>query len=914
MDSQPLIARRDEMAAVERFLGETAPRGLLLEGEAGIGKTTTWAAGVESARARGMTVLVARPAGAEVRLSYAGLSDMIGRLPPSAFAVLPPPQQQALDTALLRAVDSGRPTDARAVGQGLIGVLRTIAAASPTVVAIDDLQWLDPPSARAMVFALRRLDDEPVALLATARTSAEEAPPFGVERAFPERSLRRVRVAPMTATEVDQLLRVRLALNLSRPALARLYERSGGNPFFALEIGRLLERRRIEAADGLPLPHSLRELVHERLAPLPPKTRRALFAAAGLSQPRLDLLGRTATADLEPAVEAGVVRLEGGTVRFAHPLLAFVPYEEAPAAQRRRLHARLAEVVPDAEERARHLALAATGPDERVAGELDRAAGRALARGAPDAAAELARLAQRLAPGRNVERLLAEAEYTFESGDSAHARTLMSQAVDQLEPGPRRAHALARLAWFRGGWGDDPYDAIDLLDGAVEQAGDDLGVQAEVYECLTWQCHLVGRHDDAARYARLGAQAAADLGDPQWITLLGVAVALAEGKVGRAGAARAAVADIGNGDSAAKQPRVINDPSWVQAIFLASDGDVEGGLVLMRGLHERAVALGDESSLPNLLEHEALLEFRAGAWRRADRLLDTAVDIAVRTDQEIQRLAVQSWRAFLDAHLGRVDAALSTAASTIAAAEGRRLPVYSDAARWALMRLELSRGEPAAALAWFEWMRNPHRGIGEHSFFRHYGDAAEALAELGDAAGAASAVRRWRARATALDRAAAGPGGDRCLGVAAVAAGDGDRGLALLDRAVARGRHVGEPFELGRSLLALGTTRRRLRQKRPAALALGEALELFELLPAPLWAERTHGELSRIGGRRVAAGELTETERQVAALVATGCSNAEVAQALVLSRKTVEWNLSKVYRKLGVRSRAELAARGAGQI
>src|SRR5207245_11249807 len=157
------------------------------------------------------------------------------------------------------------------------------------------------------------------------------------------------------------------------------------------------------------------------------------------------------------------------------------------------------------EERARHLALAAGGPDGRVAIELDRAARRALARGAPDAAAELVRLARRLTPGSDVERLLAEAEYTSESGDSAHARALMQEAVERLDAGPRRAHAVTRLAWFRGTWGDDPHGALELLDGALEEAKGDLAVEVEVLECLTWQCQDVGRHDDAARYARLGA-------------------------------------------------------------------------------------------------------------------------------------------------------------------------------------------------------------------------------------------------------------------------------------------------------------------------------------------------------------------------------------------------------------------------
>jgi DNA-binding CsgD family transcriptional regulator/uncharacterized protein HemY len=911
---QGLTGRQHELAAVETFLDEHGPRALLLEGEVGIGKTSLWAAGLRASRGRAMAVLSARAAGAEVRLTFAGLSDLLGRLPGTAFAALPPPQHRALDAALLRDDAPDGLVDPRAVGQALLGVLRAVAADGPIVVAIDDLQWLDPPSERALTFALRRLVDEPVALLATARMDADEPPPLGLERLLPDGRLRRLRIGPLSHSAVHELLRARLGLNLSRPALLRLHERTGGNPFFALEIGRLLEGRRIEAASELPLPRSLRELVHERLARLPAGTRRVLLTAGALSQPRLSLLGRTAAADLRPAVERGIVRLEGDVVVFAHPLLAFVPYEEAPAADRRRIHARLARVVGDVEERARHLAFAASGPNERVAKELDHAARRARARGAPDAAAELVRLARRLTPGSNVERLLAEAEYTFESGDAARARTLMEEALDLFDAGPRRSHVLARLAWFRGAWGSDPHGALALLDGAVEQAAGDLAVEAEIFECLAWHSHFVGRHDEAARYARLGAAAADELGDPRWMALLGLAVALAEGKLGRARAARAAVARLEDLSAAVVHLRVIEDPAWLVATFLASDGDLKGALALVRPLHDRALERGDESSLPNLLEYLALLEFRAGNWQRADELVENASEIAVRTDQENQRLALRAWRAFLDAHLGRVESAQAAAADTIAAAAERRLPVFEDVARWALMLLDLSRDDPAATLAQFDQLVHPDRGIGEHSFFRHYGDAAEASAALGQSDAAAAAVRRWRARATALDRAVAGPGGDRCLGLVAVGMGDLERGLRLLERAVARGRALPEPFELARSLLALGTAQRRARYKRMAATTLGQALEIFERLPAPLWAERVTREVARIGGRRVDDGALSETERRVVALVAAGRTNDEVARELVVSTKTVEWNLSKVYRKLGVRSRAELAARLARQI
>jgi DNA-binding CsgD family transcriptional regulator len=862
-----------------------------------------------------MVVLSARPTGSEVRLSFAGLADLVGRLPESVFASLPSPQRRALDAALLRVDASRGAIHSRAVGQALVGVLRRVAAEAPAVVAIDDLQWLDSPSGRAVGFALRRLVDEPVALLVAHRSDSVSLP-LDLDRVVPEGRLRRIRVSPLGARAIDELLRWRLGLTLSRPARVRLHERAGGNPFFALEIGRMLTRGRIEAAEEMPLPRSLRDLVHERLARLPTATKRVLLAAAALSQPRLELLGRRARTDIGPALNEGIVRLDQGVVVFAHPLLALVPYEEASPSQRRRLHARLARLVSDVEERARHLALAASAPDERVAVELDGAARLAHARGAPEAAAELAQLAQQLTvePDSRVERLLAEAEYRFASGDSARARALMEQAVARLEPGPRRVHAAARLAFFRGGWGDDPHGALALLEGAVEQAGGDLAALAEVYEALTWHSHLVGRHDDAARFARRGAEAADRLGDPRWIGLLGLAVALAEGKLGNARRARAAVSRLEKLPGRIDYLRVIDDPTWMRALFRASDGDLDAARALIRPLYDRALELADESSPPNLLEHLALVEFRAGDWSLADELIDTAIEIAVRTDQDVQRLALQPWRAFLDVHLGRAERARSIAGETIATTQKRGLPMYEDAAHWALVRLHLINDDAGTALAEFQQMQNPGRGMGEHTFFRHYGDAAEALVSVGDLEAATRMVHRWRAHATALDHAAAGPGGDRCRGLVEVARGHRNAGLQLLERAVGRSRTLGEPFELGRSLLALGIGHRQAQHKRDAATTLHEALEMFERLPAPLWAIRAHHELARIGGRPVADGALTETERRVVELVTAGSSNAEVARALTLSTKTVEWNLSKIYRKLGVRTRVELAARVAEQI
>ena len=335
----------------------TVRAGFCSTGDPGIGKTCVWAAGVEASRERGMTVLAARPTGSEVRLSFAGLTDLVGRLPARAFASLPPPQQRALDAALLRADAPTHRTAARAVGQALLGVLRAVAAESPTVVAIDDLQWLDPPSGRALSFALRRLADEPVALLATARMDAHEAPPIDLERMFPDGRLRRVRVGPLSERR-----RRRAAACAARPQPVAC-RHSCACMSGPAEIRSSRSRSDVCSRVGGSRRHTncrcrvrFASSCTSGSRGCRSKTRRVLLAAAGLSQPRLSLLGRTAASDLRPG--GGGRDREGrpGCGVFAHPLLAFVPYEEAPPRSGVDPRASRA-MVRDVEERARHLAL-----------------------------------------------------------------------------------------------------------------------------------------------------------------------------------------------------------------------------------------------------------------------------------------------------------------------------------------------------------------------------------------------------------------------------------------------------------------------------------------------------------------------------------------------------------------------------
>ena len=253
--TDPIIGREDELDSVRVFFSSVrdGPAALLLEGDAGIGKTTLWAAGVTAAGAEpNRRVLRARPAEAETAMSFAGLSDLLVDVLDAALAELPAPQRHALEVALLLEPGGPRPPDHRAVGAGFLGAVRALACDGPLLVAIDDVQWLDPPSAAAVAFALRRLTDERVDFLLAQRLEPEALPALGLDRPPAELELLRVRLEALSFAALQRLLRGRLGASFTRPALRRIHETSGGNPFFALELGRALgELGRLEPGDPL---------------------------------------------------------------------------------------------------------------------------------------------------------------------------------------------------------------------------------------------------------------------------------------------------------------------------------------------------------------------------------------------------------------------------------------------------------------------------------------------------------------------------------------------------------------------------------------------------------------------------------------------------------------------------------------
>ncbi len=919
------MGRDEELAAIGRFL-DSRTGVLLVEGEVGIGKTTLWRAGVELAAGRSYRVLAAQPAGCETELSFAALRDLLEGTFGRVEGELPDPQRRALAVALLLAEPQGPPPEPGAIAAGLLGTLRALARDRPLLVAVDDLQWLDPASAAALGYSLRRLREEPIMALLTRRAEAGSPPP--VLDAFPRERLEVLSLGPLTLGALGHLLRHRLGASYPRPTLRRLHETSGGNPLYALEIARVLEERGAspEPGDPLPVGGSLRELLHSRLAALPAETLDGLLVAACLSRPTVALvqraLARPALPLLDPAVRRRVIDLDGERIRFSHPLLAALVYDVSLGGRRRDLHRRLAEVVADVEERARHLALGAEAADEQVAAAVEEGAQAALARGGRTAAAELAARARLLTPPERGDqafrRALAEAQYRFESGDTEQAEALLDQLVADTAPGRRRALALARQARIRH-FARDIAAGIALLEQALAEAGNDACLRAEIEEGLAWGL-LLARRDlaGAAKHARSAAALAEQAGERAALAEALAARALIE--FVRGGDWRSTMARALDLEEATLHLRVLRHPSFAYGYCLSCADQHEEARAVFQGLHRRALERGDESAVPSILNHLALIELLAGRWVAAEGYLEEGLELALELGQGPARASMLAKKAMLAARRGHVQAARETAAESLALAAGpgfdparpqRALDRGGETAMWTLGFVALSLDEPEEAHRWLGPLAAAllAAGIREPGELRCLPDAIEALVALGrleEAEARLSLLERWSGR---LDRPSAHAAAARCRGLLLAAQQGPEEALAPLRQAADSARQAAMPFEEARTLYALGRAQRRAKEKRQARTTLERALALFESLGAELWTDTVRAEMARIGGRAPSPGELTPTERRVAELAAEGRSNREIAAAMFVTVKTVEFHLRHVYAKLGVRSRAQLARR-----
>lgn len=893
----PPVAVGDVDTAVERFLDDltSGPRGLSIRGAAGSGRTTVWSAAADRATAAGHLVLRARPAREDRLLTRSGLADL-------------------LDGAEVLTEVLDPDCDALRLGRTLLDHLRGLAAERPVVVAVDDVSWLDPLSLRALRYAVRRLgDDDPVGFLGTVRSDVRPTPTAFED---PTRAAT-VDLLPLDLPTLRQVL-APVVRAISAPTLRAIHRATGGNPGAAINLALALAAGAPETITS----GTGDDATGERLDRLPPATTAvvAAVAVAGAALPD-DLRA------IAPATEAGLDRaiadgIAAGVLVVRHdqrvdvtdPLLASAAYGRLPPLARRGLHDRSAVRARHPLVRARHVALATGEPDPDVAATLEEAATDAAAAGDPDLAADLARHSVRLTPVTDHDavhrRILAEVAHRAVAGDTAAAVARLD-ALLAASASPRRRvevllHrcAVVREAPVDGdpGGSEDTASEAALID-ALEAAGDDPALRARVLDSLGWQRGLF-RGDLRTGLRDLGdaAVVAAASGDRAlWVGVeahrLHAAVMAAETvPVPPLPEASDPCAVAGGGPEA-----------W-RAKHLLWTGDLDGARALLDRQLRRIGQAGCEQERPYRLYDRILCDVAAGDLATAeDRSLT-----AVRAARDADSADALGWltypRGLVHAWCGRRDEALD-AADRLAGgtARPRGLPAVARGHHLRAL-VALGAGDPAsaadAALAATGTLAR--WGVRHPGVLPAAGLAVTALAALGDLERLTTVgdglrdACRWLATPWA-DAIVTRLDGDR-----AQALGDHDAAAVAFDAAAVGFSTTGHLLDAARARLAAGVALLRSGRRTRAAEALAEAHGALSAAGAADWVDQAAAWLERAQPGR-SDGDLTTMERRIAAHVAEGARNREIATSLYVSVATVEAHLTRTYRKLGIRNRSELA-------
>lgn len=901
MESE-IVGREAELACLEAFLRRAEPRvaGLVLAGEAGIGKSILWDAGVEQARSLGYTVLSSRPVEAERTLDGVVLADLLEPIVDDVLPTLLAPRRRALEVALLREEASADPVDRRALAVAVRDLLQAVGRGRRLLLAIDDAQWADPLSSSTLAFALRRLPAGDLLVLLARRAPDGAATPL--EQGFAPDQLRRLPVGPLSLGAFHLFLRARVGRAFARQTLVRIHDGSGGNPFFALEIARCLGAEADPLAP-LPIPETLESLLRARLAEFPAATREALALISALGTADgsvLESAGLSLRA-LEPAVAAQAIEAEDGTLRFSHPLLASVVYDDLDGERRRGVHASVAEVVGDPFLRARHIALSKEGPDADVASMLDGAARGALARGGAAAAAELAEHALRLTPRELADerhrRLLEAARAHQAAGEWPRAQKFVLDLLAEADAAPWRAEALVLLAQL-----EPIARAADLLEEALHEATSRPALQSLIHCRLAWMKRFRG----GSEHARAALELAETLGDDELRARAAAVQAILDWFAARPTNRNDLLTVARHLPAAVGAERLVQEATQAIVNTFAQSSKRDAARTMLQREHSQWRER-DEPRAARALWGLAWLEFWAGNWELAAEHAVCSRDIAIQYGLEVPQDHLPS--AVIAVHRGQLELArehsergLELAGEHFGFHPPQHLAVLGLAAAWS--------GHRAQALEWFEKAEQRAAMLEwrEPSVRWWTPDHAELLLELGRTDDAARLVDIWETDALRVSREWVLAHVTRCRGLLAAAGGDVEHALARLSEAAAAHAEMGDPFGRGRALLALGIVRRRARQKRPAREAIEAALGVFDTIGASCWTEKARAELGPVSVRTRNPG-LTPAERRVATLVAEGKTNREVASALFLAERTVASHLTHVYAKLGVRSRTELARR-----
>jgi DNA-binding CsgD family transcriptional regulator/tetratricopeptide (TPR) repeat protein len=895
-----LTDRVSECRALDRLVGAVwagESRALVVRGDPGVGKSVLL--GHLAAKASGSGCRVVRAVGvqSEMELAFAGLHQLCAPMLDHAGSI-PVPQHDALRTAFGMA--AGPPPDRFFVGLAVLSLLSEVAGDRPLVCLVDDEQWLDRASVQALGFAARRLGADPVGVVFAAREPGAEL------AGLPE-----LEVTGLGDEDARALLAAALAGPLDARVADLIVAETRGNPLALLELPRGLSPAELAGGFGLPAAAPLTGRIEDsftrQLGALPGQTRRLVALAAADPSGDRSLVWRAArrlgipVQAAAPAVEAGLVEFSG-QVRFRHPLARSAAYRSAAFSERQQLHAALAEVTnpqADPDRRAWHLAAAAPGPDEDVAVELERSAGRAQARGGLAAAAAFLQRSVELTvdPARHADRALAAAQASMQAGAFGKALDLLAVA----EAGPLDEFASARADLLRGqiavalGSGD----AAALLLGAARCLEPlDLDLARETY-LTAWGAAVVAGDLEGGHIVGEISRAIRSLppppGPPRPLDLLldGLALLTIEGRA--AGTPRL--------QRAAKSLHEISAEDalrwgWMAAAPSFAVWDNEGMLAIAARVLQLVRDSGALAQLPIHLSAVALARAWIGDFAGAATLVAEIDSVVAATGSRfVPGAALRLW-----ALQGRE--AEASAAIEHAAAGGPGVMVY---AHWASAVLYngLARYEKAASAA---------RQATSNTF--EYSVSVWALPELVEAAARAEDAELARDALTRLAESTRPCGNDWALGTEArcrALLSDDVTADNLYREAVDRlGRARMRP-DLARAHLLYGEWLRRENRRVDARTQLRTAYEMLDAIGMEAFAERARRELMATGEtvRKRRAGtrdQLTPQEEQIARLARDGLSNQEIGAQLFLSARTVEWHLRKVFTKLGISSRRQLRA------
>ncbi len=903
-----LVDRGPECEVIDRMFD--AARGglsgaLVLRGEAGIGKTALLDYAVESAA--GMRVARVVGVESEMELAFAAVHQLLA---PALDRMndLPSPQANALAVAL--GIVNGVSPNKFLVGLGILNLLSEMAREQPLVCVIDDEQWLDRASAEALAFVARRLGVEGIVLLFAVREPTED-------RVEPLDRLPELRVEGIAEQDARELMKRAVSGRLDGHVRDRLIFETRGNPLALLELAAELTPAQLAGVSALPEPLPLGARLEQgfirRVRRLPTDTQSLLLLLAAENGDDERLVWRAAEQLGIAPDAAGAAESEGllhvGHLEFKHPLVRSVVYGTAPMAERRRVHQVLARATDsglDPDRRAWHLAATSLGPDENVAAELERTAHRTGDRGGYAAAAALLERSAHLTPDQRqrAERTLAAAQAELAAGAADKASALLAKASSQLTDASQRAQAqrLRGELAFEAGQGGDT--ATMLLQAARALEPFDVRLARDTHlEALEAAIHA-GRFGtsgglvEAGREAARAARSLESEGRASDLLLDGLALLVTEGHAGAVPTLRKAIELLRHGND----PRLLG--LGCQAAVELRDDEA------LHTLATRQVQLARDSgaltTLPRALgDSKAAYELLVGRFDAAEKCLDEAREIAKAVGNaaifgRLSSLEVQvaAWRG-LESRARSL--AETCAREATARGEGSIVCLVQHAT--AVLEIGLGRYKAAFAAA-----REACEADSLFAATLTLPDLVEAAVRSGEQDVAAAAARD-------LADATVPSGTEWALGLLArsraLLAPDGDA-ENLYEVAIDHLKRCRATPQLARARLVYGEWLRRARRRRDAREQLRAAYQMFASMGAEAFAERAAMELAATGKRaRPRTVEsmqlLTAQEERIAQLAGKGGSNSEIAAQLLISPRTVEYHLHKVFRKLGVASRTQLA-------